>query len=188
MISDKDRSGWFGASDTRYIMGNYETKSFRNWWLEKLGLKTNSFTNLAMMAGTYYEHKVLDAAVPLARKDHQILIPELKLRINLDGDINDMVYEVKTYNKKNGFEVYPHYEHQVRVQMFAKRIEQGAIISYGLLPKDYKNFFSEIDTRRIGFHPINYSAKFIETKYLPRLRYLCECLELKTMPKNFKGE
>ena len=61
MISDNDRSGWFGASDTKYIMGNWNTKTFQNWWLTKLGISTSNFRNTAMNAGTYYEHAILDA-------------------------------------------------------------------------------------------------------------------------------
>ena len=45
MLSDKDRSGYFGASDTSYIIGNWKTKTFTNWWLVKLGLAQNNFTN-----------------------------------------------------------------------------------------------------------------------------------------------
>ena len=37
MIHNHDRSGWFGASDTSTIMGNWATETFRKWWLEKLG-------------------------------------------------------------------------------------------------------------------------------------------------------
>jgi len=188
MISNKDRSGWFGASETRCIVGNYETKSFRSWWLEKLGLRINNLTNLSMMAGTNYEHKILDAVVPFARKDHQILIPELKLRVNYDGDTNDAVHEVKTYSWKRGFKLHSYYQQQVWVQQYAKRVARGMIISYGLMANDYKNFFNDIDMNRVGFHPIMYSEEFIEATYLPRLRYLCDCLERTALPKNIHLE
>ena len=36
VISEQDRSGWFGASDTSYIMGNWNTKTFKNWWAKKI--------------------------------------------------------------------------------------------------------------------------------------------------------
>ena len=184
MITDKDRSGWFGGSDIRFILGNYETKSFQNWWLEKLGLRTNTFKNLPMIAGSHYEHKILDSVVPHARKDFQILIPELKLRINLDGDTENMIYEVKTYNMKDEFKISTYYKYQLQIQMFAKKINQGSIVSYGLLPEDYKNFFNEIDLKRIDFHLFNYNNDFIENKFLPKIRYLCDCLKKTTMPKN----
>ena len=87
MISDQDRSGYFGASDTKYIMGNWNTKTFKNWWLSKLGISTNNFSNVSMNAGTYYEHAILDV-IDVPRKDHQIIIPKYRLRINYDGDGN----------------------------------------------------------------------------------------------------
>ena len=52
MIRDHDRSGWFGASDTATIMGSWGTKTFRRFWLQKLGLNRDHFTNLEMETGT----------------------------------------------------------------------------------------------------------------------------------------
>ena len=40
MIHNQDRSGWFGASDTARIMGNWNTQTFARWWGEKLGKTT----------------------------------------------------------------------------------------------------------------------------------------------------
>ena len=60
MIKDHDRSGWFGASDTHIMLSNPNTKTFRLWWLEKLGLRHNNFTTKEMSAGTHYEHKILN--------------------------------------------------------------------------------------------------------------------------------
>lgn len=184
MIFDKDRSNWFGASDVKFIVGNYETKTFKRWWLSKLGLIDLNFSNVAMKAGTNYEHKILDAVVPFARKDHQIIIPELKLRINYDGDTENMIYEVKTYNYKDEFKVSKYYDYQVQVQMFAKKIKNGQIISYGLLPNDYKNYFHEIDIDRINYHDIIYNEDFIANTFLPRIEYLSKCLDKTCFPKN----
>ena len=74
MIASKDRSGYIGASDTRFVMGNWNTKTFENWWREKQGLLQNNFTNEAMMAGTAYEHKILDSlGIVGLEKDKQII-------------------------------------------------------------------------------------------------------------------
>lgn len=35
MISNHDRSGWIGASDTAMVMGNWDTETFRRWWATK---------------------------------------------------------------------------------------------------------------------------------------------------------
>ena len=70
MIADHDRSGWFGASDVSHIMGRWDTKTFSKWWLQKIGLNRDHFTNDAMAAGTNYEHAILDA-IGAAEKDKQ---------------------------------------------------------------------------------------------------------------------
>lgn len=185
MISDHDRSGWFGASDTKYIMGNWKTKTFQKWWFTKLGIITDHFSNVAMNAGTYYEHAILDV-IGSPRKDHQIIIPEYKLKINLDGDGIGRIDEVKTYNYEKGFKVSKDYWQQVQVQMFAKLWEEGKvpetkIWAYGLKPEDYKNFFNPIDRERLKDYPIENDSVFTD-RYLRRVIYLKSCMEKGVMP------
>lgn len=185
MIAEQDRSGYFGASDTKYIMGNWNTKTFKNWWLTKLGISSNDFRNVSMNAGTYYEHAILDV-IGSPRKDHQIIIPEYRLRINLDGDGSGRIDEVKTYNYEKGFKVSKAYWQQVQVQIFAKMWEekkqpQAKIWAYGLLPEDYTNFFNPIDRKRLKDYPIEMDAVFVEG-YLFRVGYLKSCLEKGVMP------
>lgn len=179
VIADQDRSGWLGASDTATIMGNWRTKTFSNWWMTKLGLNTGHFASVAMNAGTYYEHAVLDA-IGAARLDHKILIPELLLRVNLDGDAPGRIYEVKTHKADKPFKVSKAYHQQVQVQMFAKlkeenRLPVAEIVAYGLTEEDYRNFFNEIDRTRLTRHFIAYDTAFME-RYLRRLEYLAGCL------------
>ena len=189
MIQSQDRSGWFGASDVKYIMGNWNTKTFKSWWMKKLGIDTSHFTNTAMNAGTYYEHAILDV-IGVPRKDHQIIIPEYKLRINLDGGGEGRLDEVKTYAYEKGFKVSKAYWQQVQVQMFGKLTEEKVlpkanIWAYGLLPEDYKNFFNPIDKGRLNAYPIEYDGAFIG-KFLIRVKYLAECLERGVFPdENF---
>ena len=185
MISDQDRSGWFGASDTAMVMGNWSTKTFKKWWQQKLGLDTSRFCSTAMNAGTYYEHAVLDA-IGAPRRDHQIILPEYKLRVNLDGDGPRQIYEVKTHSAGKEFKVTKAYWQQVQVQMFAKKTVEGCtplaqIVSYGLLEEDYRNFFNDIDPKRLKRHYIDYDGGFI-AEYLKRLKYLADCLERGVFP------
>lgn len=185
VISSQDRHGWFGASDTSYIMGNWKTKSFQNWWFTKLGITTNNFRNVAMNAGTYYEHAILDV-IGVPRKDHQIIVPQYGLRVNLDGDGIGRIDEVKTYNFEKGFKVTKGYWQQVQVQIFAKRCEEfdcptANIWAYGLMPEDYNNFFNPIDPKRLKAYPIEEDRKFIND-YLVKLSYLKKCLEKGVMP------
>lgn len=185
MISDQDRSGYFGASDTSYIMGNWNTKSFQNWWLVKLGISTSHFTNVSMNAGTYYEHAILDV-IGSPRRDYQIIIPEYNLRINYDGDGAARIDEVKTHRAEKPFVVSKAYLMQVRVQMFGKLREEGKlptarIWAYGLREEDYKNFFNPIDKERLKDYPIEYDGDFIES-YLKRVIYLKSVLERGLFP------
>ena len=187
MIASNDRSGYFGASDTSYIIGNWETKSFYNWWLVKLGLHKIDFTNDAMKAGTNYEHKILDSLdIKGLEKDKQIILD--RLRVNLDGNTSEKIYEVKTYRYEKGFKVPKTYINQVNVQMYAFNIKNAVIVAYGLLENEYNNYFCEIDKDRISIHEIKYDAAFIEDEYLPKLEYLTSCLKLGKFPKKEEYE
>lgn len=185
MIREQDRSGWFGASDTATIMRSWNTKTFQTWWMTKLGIGSGHFTTTAMNAGTYYERTILDY-VGAKRRDHQILIPEYSLRINLDGDGPQQIDEVKTHRADKPFKVTKAYWQQVQVQCFGKLREDGVVPSatihaYGLLPEDYRNFFNPIDPKRLTHHPVVYDPGFIQD-YLKRVEYLQDCLKRGVLP------
>lgn len=179
MISNHDRSGWFGASDTARIMGSWNTQTFSDWWLVKLGVKENTFTSVAMQTGTYKEHQIL-GFLKIRERDRQIKKPRLRLRVNLDGEDTDMIHEVKTYHKDE-FKVSTAYWQQAQVEMFATG-KRCKIVAYKVTDEDYKNYFLPIEKDRISFHPIQYDEEWIKTKYLPRLRYLAECLRKGAWP------
>ena len=181
MIASKDRSGWFGASDTDYIIGNWQTKSFLKWWLQKLDLNRANFESLAMNAGTHKEHQILEY-LGVTETDKQVLLPELKLRVNLDGNTADTDYEVKTYNAEKVFKCPIKYKRQVWVQMYAAGLKKAFVVAYGLTEADYKNYFLPIDKDRLQLIPIEYNADFIENEYLPKLRYMAWCLEHGRLP------
>lgn len=185
MIDSQDRSGWFGASDTATIMGNWKTKTFAKWWMQKLGMNNDHFANRYMNAGTYYEHEILKA-IGAKRMDHQIIIPEYRIRVNLDGDAFGEIYEVKTHSADKEFKVSKAYWQQVQVQIFSKVHEDGVvptaqIVSYGLTEDDYRNFFNDIDQRRIKINLVQFDSKFIDG-YLRRVEHLKGCLEKGAFP------
>ena len=174
MIADKDRSGYIGASDTRFVMGNWNTKTFENWWREKQGIVRNNFTNEAIQTGSAYEHKILNSlGIPDLEKDKQIIID--RLRVNFDGNTKNKIYEVKTYSAEKVFKVSKAYREQVNVEMYASGIHEACIVAYALVEDDYKNFFRDIDQDRISFHEIIYDEEFIQ-RYEKRLMYLSKCL------------
>lgn len=179
MISSQDRSGWFGASDTARVMAPWSGNTFSDWWLVKLGVRENTFTSIAMQTGTYKEHQILDF-IGVRDRDRQIKKPKLRLRVNLDGEDAYMVHEVKTYHKDT-FSVSKAYWQQAQVEMFATG-KQCRIVAYQVTDEDYKNYFLPIDPERLSYHFIQYDAAWIETEYLPRLRYLAECLRKGVWP------
>lgn len=183
MIRDKSRSYYFGASDTKFIVGNWNTKTFCNWWLEKLGLNKNDFQNKYTLAGTNYEHRILDSLkITGLEKDNQVILD--RLRVNLDGNTDKKIYEVKTFNKENGFDIKKHKEYvqQVQVQMFATKIYLAEIVAYGLKEEDYRNYFNEIDKDRLLEIEIEYDKEFIDNEYKPKLKYLTKCLKKGVFP------
>lgn len=181
MIRSQDRSGWFGASDTAAIMGSWDTKTFASFWLVKLGLARNTFRTTAMITGTMLEHRILDA-LEVPRRDRQIRIRPLRLRVNLDGEVPERIVEVKTYRDKPEFRVSKVYWRQCQVEMFAAG-KPCCIAAYRVSEEDDRNLFLPIDMDRISIHPIARDEEWIEQEYLPRLRYLAECLRKERFPR-----
>lgn len=173
----------YGASDTSMVVGNWNTKTFDKWWLEKLGLNVNDLKTEAIQCGNNYEHKILDALkVENLEKDKQIIIG--RLRVNLDGNTEDCIYEVKTHKIEKEFKVSKQYWRQVQVQMYASGIRKAYIVAYGLNEHDYKNFFNSVEKDRIEMFPIEYDEEFITKEYLPRLTILEDCIERGVFPCN----
>ena len=183
MIADKDRSGYFGASDVAFIVGNWKTKTWLQWWMQKIGANKDHFDNKYTLAGTNYEHKILQSlGIPGLRLDEQIIHEHLLLRVNYDGLTDDCTYECKTYKLEKGWKMPKKYWQQVQVQMYAKGITKGQIIAYGLEDADYDNFLRPIDPKRIRREDIQYDPVWISMEYLPRLRILADCLKKGILP------
>ncbi len=182
MIQSKDRSNYIGASDTSVVVGNWETKTFEKWWLEKLGLYKNNFSNESTKAGNNYEHKILDALeIKGLEKDKQIIID--RLRVNLDGNTKTCIYEVKTHKEEKKFKVSKQYWRQAQVEMYASGIHELYIVAYGLVKKDYTNYFNNIDKNRLKLISVEYDEKFIHDEYLPKLNILTKCLKEGVFPR-----
>lgn len=181
MIQSQNRSYYIGASDTSMVVGNWTTKTFEKWWLEKLGLNKNDIKTEAMQTGTNYEHKILESLeIENLEMDKQIIID--RLRVNLDGNTDTCIYEVKTHNIEKEFKVSKQYWRQAQVEMFASNIHKLYIVAYGLQENDYKNYFNEIDKERIKLLQVDYDEKFITEEYLPKLEILTRCLKEGVFP------
>ena len=181
MIQSQDRSYYIGASDTSMVVGNWNTKSFENWWLEKIGLRQNKLNNEAIKAGNNYEHKILETLeIPDLEMDKQIIID--RLRVNLDGNSKTCIYEVKTHRADKEFKVSKPYWRQAQVEMYASKIYDLYIVAYGLIEKDYKNYFNKIDKERLKLHKVEYDEDFIKNEYIPKLEILSKCLKEGVFP------
>jgi hypothetical protein len=182
MIASQDRSGYIGASDVQYVIGNWKTKTWEKWWMQKIGINTDHFDNKYTLAGTHWEHRILDSlGLHNLEKDKQIIIEDLRLRVNLDGNTPERIKEVKTYQWAKGFKVPQKYINQTHVQVFGAflagmEINGADIVAYGLEEADYDNFFRDIDHKRLQEIPVVYDPKWIETVYLPKHMILADCL------------
>lgn len=182
MIASKDRGYFFGASDTDKIIGKWTSQTWLTWWMQKLSINNNHFENKYTLAGTHFEHRILESLGIPMELDKQIILEDLRLRVNLDGNTNDCIYECKTHQAEKEFKLPRKYINQVQVQMFASGIHQAKVIAYGLDEKDYDNFFRPIDPRRLKEFPIEYDPAWIQEKYLPKLRVLVDCLKRGVLP------
>lgn len=183
MIASQDRYGYIGASDVQYVIGNWKTKTWEKWWMQKLGINQDHFDNKYTIAGTNWEHRILESLhIPNLEMDKQVIIENLRLRVNLDGNTPTCIKEVKTYQWAKGWKTPQKYINQVQVQMLASGIYMADIVAYGLEEPDYDNFLREIDPRRLQQIPVAYDQKWIETVYLPKHIELCNCLQRGVFP------
>ena len=192
MITNHDRSGYIGASDVQYVIGNWKTKTWEKWWMQKLGINQDHFDNQYTKAGTNWEHRILDSLhLPGLEKDRQFIIEDLRLRVNLDGNLPDRIKEVKTY-KLNGVshdismmkasQCPPKYWRQTQVQMFGSKIFGADVVAYALEEADYINFLRDIDPGRLKEIPVAYDFNWVNTVYLPKHIILADCLKRGVFP------
>lgn len=182
MIKNRSRAGFIGGSDTAFVMGSWETKTFAHWWREKQGFECRTLRTDAVLAGTFLEHRILKALnIPGLKMDEQKITG--CLRVNLDGSTDDTIYEVKTYRLDKGFKVSSAYWMQVQVEMYAFNIHTAYLAAYGLQAEDYLNYYREIEKERLSLVPVQYDPSWIKDEYLPRLNYLSACLESGKFPK-----
>ena len=137
--------------------------------MQKLGINQDHFDNRYTMAGTNWEHRILDSlGIPGLEKDRQFLVEDIRLRVNLDGSLPNRIKEVKTYQWAKGWKTPQKYINQVQVQMFGSKIFGADIVTYGLEEADYDNFLRALDPGRLQQIPVDYDQRWIETVYLPK--------------------
>lgn len=189
MLKNLDRSRWIGGSETHYVMSNWQTKTFMQFWLLKLGIQDNKFSNVYTMAGNAYERKIAESLGLKMKFDRCIKLPKLRLRVNLDAETKDCIYEIKTH-KATEKEWRPptSYIQQCQVQMFATGKHKCKLVAYPMKEENYDNFFLEVDKDKVEVFEIAYDEHWIQTEYLPRLMYLAECLKKRKTPNKEEFE
>ena len=151
--------------------------------MQKLGINQDHFDNRYTMAGTNWEHRILDSlGIPGLEKDRQFLVEDIRLRVNLDGSLPNRIKEVKTYQWAKGWKTPQKYINQVQVQMFGSKIFGADIVTYGLEEADYDNFLRALDPGRLQQIPVDYDQRWIETVYLPKHMILADCLKRGVFP------
>ena len=192
MITDYSRDGWFGASDTKFVMrDNHDTKSWQDFWDEKCGRTKLDVSTIGINTGTAFEHPKMDSIDGGITKDRQIVLRDMRLRVNYDCDKDGIIYEVKTNKAEKPFltknalyQFIPkHIFGQVQVQMYVwktahelgmdvPRFKKLYVVEYPLYGDDYIGN-PEVDFKRIKFHKVTYDKGFIK-EYEKRLKPLAD--------------
>lgn len=186
MIQSKNRRYYIGASDTYYVMGNWKTKTWKEWYLEKLGLRQSEISTKAMKVGNAYEHKIIDYTCPGAAKDEQIIIEELGLRVNYDAIDGERIIEIKTYSSEE-FKLSNRYQLQAQAEIYAAKRSgritspEFFIVAYRVTEDEYADYFRDIDPLRLQWIPIAEDKSFA-AQYENKLKALNEAIKAGRMP------
>ena len=191
MIHDYDRSGYFGGSDSRYVLAkNRNTASFMEWWDVKLGISPHTpFETRYTRAGNLYEPHILEAVDPDVVRDGQIIYEKYLLRINYDGWNDGTIYEVKTHQAKKDFKVTKDYYAQCQAEMFVYKkmhnkwflppFKRLVLVSYPLYEDEYDVEDGEIEIvpSRICTQEVKYDKDWVQAEYIPKVKELSRALK-----------
>lgn len=174
----ESRIGIFGASETSLILSNPKSKTYQTFIKQKAGvIERVELDNKYINAGNVLEHQIirwLEKTYNITiEKDKQIHLKDKCLRVNLDGNTEDCIFEIKTRNSHYRFgdkKPPKNYWEQVQVQMHASNIKKAKLVILYLYDDDYDNLLGyEIKKENIKIFDIEYDEKFIK-RYLKRLK------------------
>ena len=179
MITDKSRDYYIGASDTHFVMMNFDTKTFQRWWQVKIGADENEIESVYTIAGNIYEQRILDE-IFVPYRNEQFIVGQL--RVNLDGRTDQEVVEVKT-SKKPYTKVKTDHWQQTQVEMFATCLTKARLVAYEMEEADYE-YIRDIDLDRLKTFTIEYDEDWVLNEYMPRFNYLTFCFNDEITPSN----
>lgn len=189
MITETEsRCDYIGGSECNIIYMGYHTKTFRNWWNEKLqGIVPESPSNIHMSVGTILESDILDLYeseynVKGIREDTRI---KGIARANTDYLLNGIVIDVKcTKDAEKWFKkgsVPIKYKRQLLHYCHVYDLQQAGIIAYQTDEDLLSNPFKELDTENLYYIPVEITEQDIQT-HKEKIEFLSYCKKSNIMP------
>lgn len=189
MITETEsRANFIGGSEANMIYMNYETKTFLNWWSEKLeGIHEESPSNLPMAVGTILEHEVID----LYESINQVTgIREKQAikgfaRANTDYLIGNKVSDVKVTKKAkewaNKGKVPINYKRQLIHYCYVLDLSEASIIAYQSDESLQENPFQELKAENLFEIKVPITKEEIQIHH-EKIQYLEWCKSLNIYP------
>lgn len=193
IIDSSDRRRFIGGSDMNYVYGSYGSRSFKDWWGEKVtGVKAYKLGGKYIDTGTLLEASILEE-LGIDEKYWSIkVIKEGTISgVNTDAfeyDIDDpIIHEVKTAGIEKagkwmmGYSLPIGYRRQVYHAMWVCGCRRGKIHVLGIKDDEYDNPFAiDMDSRIYSFDLS--IDDFDIGEHVMRIGFLTECFNDHIIP------
>lgn len=184
-----DRHLYIGGSEANNIYANYNTKTFKKWWSQKLsGFYDESYRNLAMDVGTILEHDIVDLyeAIYQVKGVRDKSKTKGIARANTDYIQGDAVKDVKATTK--AFEWYLkdtvpiNYRRQLLHYCYVFDLDQASIIAYQVDDDVLDDPFAELVPAKL--YEIDVPIEQVQLiEHQQKLEYLAFCKDMNIFPK-----
>lgn len=184
-----NRGSYIGGSEANLIYMGYGTKTFRNWWTQKLlGVHLPSHSNRNMLVGTILEHEIIDLYEKVNNVKGQREQTKTKgiARANTDYILDDKVIDVKASKSAHEWvlsgTVPIAYRRQLIHYCYVFGLKKASIIAYQVDDSLLVNPFQELDESNLFEIEVNImDSKIIAHRQ--KLDYLTECREKNIYPE-----
>ncbi|WP_077325717.1 hypothetical protein [Virgibacillus siamensis] len=190
MITETEsRANFIGGSEANMIYMNYNTKTFREWWSNKLeGVVPETPSNLHMSVGTILEHDIIDLYESInnvtgIRDDQKI---KGIARANTDYILNDCIIDVKASKKASEWfskqRIPIHYKRQLIHYAYVYGFSKGMLIAYQVDDDLLDNPFMELSRNNLYEIPVEITEQDIQT-HKTKIEFLEYCKGNNIMPE-----
>jgi hypothetical protein len=189
MIGQRNVYGYIGGSDANRLYGSFETKTFKDFWNERLtGIKLNEFNTNDTAVGNIMEHRVMDElGIDPAYRDIFVKKEGTIAGINTDALTPDAYDEIKTalpklpYKWLNGRAISVNYRRQLMHGLYVTGRILGRLHVLPMTEQEKKNPFGlNIKGRVVTFE---FEVKdFNMEEHHRRIMYLTKCFSEKIQP------